>query len=87
MRRVSLVLAWLLGAFLIVRAVAELFVIDWGNSASYAGDWGGPSLAGVLAVHTGPGVIAAALMTWALVRSRSYRPTVGESQQRRTRQR
>jgi hypothetical protein len=71
MRRVVLVLAWLLGAYFIVRAVAELFVIDWGNPASYAGDWGGPTLAGVLAVHMGPGAVAAALMIWALVRRRS----------------
>ena len=39
MRKVALVLSWLLGEYLIVRAVAELFVIDWGNSASYARDW------------------------------------------------
>jgi hypothetical protein len=75
MRRVALVLAWLLGAYFIVRAVAELFVIDWDNPASYADDWGGPTLTGVLAVHMGPGVVAAALMTWALVRRRSRRPT------------
>ena len=78
MRRVVLVLAWLLGAYFIVRAVAEPFAIDWRNPASYAGDWGGPSLAGVLAVHVGPGVVAAALMTWSLVRRRSGRPTTAD---------
>ncbi|MFD2762637.1 hypothetical protein [Micromonospora eburnea] len=52
----------LLGLYLIARAIAEPFVIDMTDPASYRLDWGGPSLAGVLAVHCGPGVVSAALI-------------------------
>ena len=62
MRKVAVVAAFILGLYLIVRAVAEVLVVDFGNPDSYRLDWGGPSLAGVLAVHCGPGVIAAVLM-------------------------
>jgi uncharacterized membrane protein HdeD (DUF308 family) len=57
-RRVTTVLAVVLGAYVVVRGVAEFFVIDWSNPRSYRSDWGGPSLAGVLAVHVGPAVLA-----------------------------
>lgn len=70
MRRVLLVSAWIVGAYLIVRAVVEPFVIDPGDPATYEQDWGGPSLAGVLAVHCGPGLVAAALMVTSVVRRR-----------------
>ena len=55
-------LLWVLGVYLVVRAVAEPFVIDMSDPATYRNDWGGPHLAGVLAVHCGPGIAAAALM-------------------------
>ncbi|WP_203979781.1 hypothetical protein [Planotetraspora silvatica] len=71
MRKVVGVLGFILGAYLIVRAIAEPFVIDMSDPATYRNDWGGPSLAGVVAVHSGPGLIAAALMIWALMRRRS----------------
>ncbi|MFC4063063.1 hypothetical protein ACFOWE_32700 [Planomonospora corallina] len=71
MRKVIRVLGLVLGAYLIVRAVAEPFVIDVSDPATYRDDWGGPGLAGVLAVHCGPGLISAAVMAWALVRRRS----------------
>jgi hypothetical protein len=58
------------GLYFIVRAIAEPFVIDVGDPATYRNDWGGPSLAGVLAVHFGPGLVAAALIAWWLVRRR-----------------
>ncbi|MEV6964532.1 hypothetical protein AB0M47_05400 [Hamadaea sp. NPDC051192] len=64
MRKVLLVIAFVFGAYFIVRGIAELFVIDWSDSASYAKDWGGPSLAGVLLVHCGPAIVSAALMVW-----------------------
>jgi len=73
MRRVLWVLGLVLGGYLIVRAVVEIFVIDYGDPTSYRDDWGGPSLAGVLAVHSGPGVLAAALIVWAFVRARRGR--------------
>ena len=76
MRKVLLVLGWIVGLYLIVRAVVELVGIDYGNPASYANDWGGPSLAGVLAVHCGPGLIAAVLLV-ASLRSRRGRTPSG----------
>jgi hypothetical protein len=73
--------------FFILRAVAEPFTIDVTDSASYRNDWGGPHLAGVLAVHCGPGILAAVLLVLALVRrrqSRSVRTTAsGRSRRRR----
>ncbi len=71
MRRVATVLVVVLGIFLIIRAIAEPFVIDMSDPATYRNDWGGPSLAGVLAVHMLPGVIAAALFVWTVMRWRS----------------
>ncbi|MDP9207454.1 MAG: hypothetical protein M3O65_02955 [Actinomycetota bacterium] len=59
------------GLFLIVRAVAEPFVIDMSDPATYRNDWGGPSLFGVLLVHCGPGLVAAAAIATALIRRRS----------------
>lgn len=61
---------FVIGLFFVVRAVAEPFVIDLGDPATYRNDWGGPHLAGVLAVHMGPGLVAAALMIWWAVRRR-----------------
>ena len=71
MRRIGWILGFIVGVYLIVRAIAEPFVIDMSDPATYRKDWGGPSLAGVLAVHCGLGVIAAVLMVWALKRRRS----------------
>jgi hypothetical protein len=58
-----------LGLYLVGRAIAEPFLIDVTDAASYHNDWGGPSLPGVLAVHCGPGVVAAVLMVRAFIRS------------------
>lgn len=55
------------GAYLVGRGVAEFFLVDYDHPASYANSWGGPSLAGVFAVHSGPGLavlIAAAVLIW-----------------------
>jgi hypothetical protein len=73
MRKAASVLGLVLGLFLIVRAVAEPFVIDMSDPATYRNDWGGPSLLGVLLVHCGPGVIAAIVITMVLIRRRSAR--------------
>jgi hypothetical protein len=53
----------LIGLYLVARAIAEPFVIDLRDPATYSADWGGPHLAGVLAVHCGPGVLSAVLLT------------------------
>ena len=53
-----------LAVYLVGRGIAELILINYGDPASYAKDWGGPSLAGVLAVHSGPGVVIVAAAAW-----------------------
>jgi hypothetical protein len=56
--------------YLVGRGVAELFLIHYGNPASYAKDWGGPSLAGVLAVHSGPALVIIGCGAWRWRRGR-----------------
>ena len=60
--------AVLFAAYLVVRALVELATIHYNVPASYAKDWGGPSLAGVLAVHAGPGIAVAAATVWWVLR-------------------
>ncbi|MEU4624217.1 hypothetical protein AB0G04_30105 [Actinoplanes sp. NPDC023801] len=68
------VLGVIVALFFVVRAVAEPFVIDVTDPATYAADWGGPSLIGVLAVHCGPGVLAAMFLYGSVVRWRRREP-------------
>lgn len=68
LRRVAAVLGVILGLYLIGRAIAEPFVTDLSDPSAYRDDWGGPSLVGVLAVHCGPGIVAATWIVTALVR-------------------
>jgi|GEM_PF-1009806 len=42
--------------YLAGRAIAEFFLVNYADPASYRNAWGGPSLAGVFAVHAGPGL-------------------------------
>lgn len=46
----------LLAVYEVVRGIVEFFLIHYSQPESYRDDWGGPSLAGVLAVHSGPGL-------------------------------
>jgi hypothetical protein len=62
-----------LAVYLVGRGVAELILINYGDPASYAKDWGGPSLAGVLAVHSGPGLAIVAAGAWWWRRGRRTR--------------
>lgn len=71
MRRILWWSALVLGLYLVVRAIAEPFVVDLNDPTTYRNDWGGPSLAGVLLVHCGPGLVAAAIIIIAAVRRRS----------------
>jgi hypothetical protein len=73
MRKAASVVGIVLGLYLIVRAIAEPFVIDMSDPATYRNDWGGPSLLGVLLVHCGPGVIAAVAIAMVLIRRRTAR--------------
>lgn len=91
-RRTGLAAAWavggLAGLYLVVRGVAEFFVIHYGDPASYRSSWGGPSLAGVFLVHSGPGflVLVAAAFAWRRTRSRraAARAAVGGDRGART---
>ncbi|MGP7999217.1 MAG: hypothetical protein ACLPKI_18160 [Streptosporangiaceae bacterium] len=56
-RIIGLAVAGLAGAFLVGRGIAEFWVVDYSSPASYQHSWGGPSLAGVFAVHSGPGLL------------------------------
>ena len=71
MRKAAVVVGLALGLYLVVRAIAEPFVIDMSDPATYRNDWGGPSLLGVLLVHCGPGVVAAIAIAMAMIRRRS----------------
>ncbi len=62
LRRAGLALVLFAALFAALRGAVELVVIDYGHPASYASDWGGPSLAGVLAVHSLPGAVATVLV-------------------------
>jgi hypothetical protein len=55
-RAIGLAIAGVVALYLVGRGVAEFFTVNYSDPASYANDWGGPSLAGVFAVHTGPAV-------------------------------
>ena len=56
-RALGLAAGGLLALYLVGRGIAEFFVIHYSDPASYRLDWGGPSLAGVFAVHSGPAVV------------------------------
>jgi hypothetical protein len=73
LRKVAIVLGFVIGAFFIIRAVVELVTIDYSDPSSYANDWGGPSLGGVLLVHCGLGLVSA-VATGMSVRRRRRRP-------------
>lgn len=68
MRRALMIVGFMLGLYLVARAIAEPFVIDVTDPATYRDDWGGPGLLGVLTVHCLPGLLAAGLMAGYLVR-------------------
>jgi uncharacterized membrane protein len=74
MRKIGIALALVVGAFFIIRAVVELLTIDYSNPSSYADDWGGPSLVGVLLVHVGPGILALLMIVAFWRRSRTRTP-------------
>jgi hypothetical protein len=70
-RRALRALGWavllLVGGFLVARAVVEVISVDPGQPATYRDDWGGPTYAGVLLVHAGPGLLVlgtVALLLW-----------------------
>jgi hypothetical protein len=71
MRKVARIVGVVVGLYLVGRAIAEPFLIDMSDPATYRGDWGGPSLFGVLLVHCGLGLVAGAILVIAYLRRRS----------------
>ncbi|WP_157743041.1 hypothetical protein [Micromonospora coriariae] len=72
---IGTVLGLIVALYFIVRAVMELFIIDFSDPASYRNDWGGPDLPGVLAVHCGPGLLAAAIIVLVMMRRSRVKAT------------
>jgi len=69
----KVVLAAVVGYLFVGRGIGELFMIDLRDPSSYRNDWGGPSLAGVLAVHSGPAVVVlGATLAWFVRRRRAH---------------
>lgn len=56
-RVLGIISGGLLALYLVGRGIAEFFIVHYSDPASYRLDWGGPSLAGVFAVHSGPAVV------------------------------
>ena len=48
-------------------------MVDYASPVSYQDSWGGPGLAGVFAVHTGPGLIIVIMTAVWLSRRVRYR--------------
>jgi hypothetical protein len=69
MRKLLLGIGVIVGIYLVGRAIAEPFVINASDPSTYHNDWGGPSLAGVVAVHCGPGLLVAAAAVWSAIRT------------------
>jgi hypothetical protein len=55
--------------YFVVRGVAEFWIVDPSNPETYIHDWGGPSLVGVFAVHSGPGLIVVIMALYTLRRN------------------
>jgi hypothetical protein len=66
-RAIALLVGGLIAVYVVGRGIAEFWTVNYSDPASYHNSWGGPSLAGVFAVHSGPGfaiVIATAVWLW-----------------------
>lgn len=70
MKKVLWTFATLVGLYLMARAVAWPFSVDPSDPTTYQNDWGGPTLAGAVAVHCGPGIVAAAILIGVIIRGR-----------------
>lgn len=69
LRRVGFAVVILVCAYLVVRAIVEVVMVVSGQSLDPT-DWGGPTTAGILAVHCLPGLVGA-LVIFRLLRRRS----------------
>jgi hypothetical protein len=71
LRIVGLTVAGLVALYMVGRGIAEFWTVNYSDPASYGHSWGGPSLAGVFAVHSGPGFVIVIAASWWLVRRRA----------------
>ncbi len=76
LRTLGACLAGLLSVYLVGRGIAEFFTVSYSDPASYRDDWGGPSLAGVFAVHSGPAVLV--VLGWTVYLRRRRRTRSGK---------
>lgn len=66
-----LTLGGIIALYLVLRGIAEFWVVNYSSPASYRLSWGGPSLLGVFAVHSGPALaILIALSVWLYKRAK-----------------
>jgi hypothetical protein len=81
MRKFARIAGVVVGLYLVVRAIAEPFLIDMSDPVTYRDDWGGPSLLGVLLVHCGLGILAGVVLVTAYLRRRAAprRPSDAET--------
>jgi hypothetical protein len=75
LRIAGLTVTSLVALYAVGRGIAEFWTVNYSDPASYAHSWGGPSLAGVFAVHSGPGFAIVIAAAWWLVRQRARRST------------
>jgi cytochrome bd-type quinol oxidase subunit 2 len=76
-RAIGLTVAGFVAVYLVGRGIAEFWVVNYASPASYRDSWGGPSLAGVFAVHTGPGLIIVIITAAWLYRRLGHRRSPG----------
>ncbi|CAL9407690.1 hypothetical protein SUDANB58_01578 [Streptomyces sp. enrichment culture] len=72
LRVAAMLVGGLLAVYLVARGIAEFFILDYSDPESYAQDWGGPHLLGVLAVHSGPGLLVLGAAAAYLLRRRAH---------------
>jgi fucose 4-O-acetylase-like acetyltransferase len=81
LRIAGLTVAGVVTVYAVGRGVAEFWTVNYSDPSSYKLSWGGPSLAGVFAVHSGPGfVIVIAAAWWLIRRARNRRKTAGREE-------
>jgi hypothetical protein len=81
LRIAGLTVAGVVAVYAVGRGIAEFWTVNYSDPDSYKLSWGGPSLAGVFAVHSGPGfVIVIAAAWWLIRRARNRRRTAGRGE-------
>jgi hypothetical protein len=71
LRIAGFTVAGLVALYAVGRGIVEFWTVNYSDPASYEHSWGGPSLAGVFAVHSGPGFVIVIAAAWWLLRRRA----------------